>query len=64
MSVLVVGSMALDSVETPFGRVSEVLGGSAVYFATAASIYTKVNLVGIVGTDFPTEHIHFLAERG
>jgi sugar/nucleoside kinase (ribokinase family) len=58
------GSVALDSVETPFGRVSDVLGGSAVYFATAASIYTKVNLVAIVGTDFPTEHIEFLAERG
>lgn len=64
MSILVVGSVALDSVETPFGRVTEVLGGSAVYFATAASIYTKVNLVGIAGTDFPTEHIDFLARRG
>jgi len=64
VSILVVGSVALDSVETPFGRVTEVLGGSAVYFATAASIYTKVNLVGIAGTDFPTEHIDFLARRG
>jgi sugar/nucleoside kinase (ribokinase family) len=51
-------------VETPFGRVTEVLGGSAVYFAAAASLYTKVNLVGVVGTDFPPEHIRFLAERG
>jgi len=64
VSVLVVGSVALDSVETPFGRVTEVLGGSAVYFATAASIYTKVNLVGVAGTDFPSEHIDFLAGRG
>jgi len=64
VSILVVGSVALDSVETPFGRVTEVLGGSSVYFATAASIYTKVNLVGIAGTDFPTEHINFLTERG
>ncbi|TET39390.1 MAG: sugar kinase [Dehalococcoidia bacterium] len=64
MSVLVVGSVALDTVETPFGSVTEVLGGSAVYFAAATSLYTKVNLVGVVGTDFPAEHIRFLAERG
>ncbi len=64
MSVLVVGSVALDTVETPFGSVTEVLGGSAVYFVAAASLYTKVNLVGVVGTDFPAEHIRFLAERG
>jgi len=64
VSVLVVGSVALDSVETPFGNVNEVLGGSAVYFTTAASLYTKVNLVGVVGTDFSTEHIRFLTDRG
>ena len=64
MSVLVVGSVALDSVKTPLGSVTGVLGGSAVYFATAASLYTKVNLVAVAGTDFPTEHVQFLAERG
>ena len=64
MSVLVVGSVALDSVETPFGSVTAVLGGSAIYFAASASLFTKVNLVGVVGTDFPAEHIRFLAERG
>ena len=64
MSVLVVGSVALDSVETPLGSVNGVLGGSAVYFATAASLYTKVNLVAVAGTDFPTEHVQFLAGRG
>ena len=64
MSVLVVGSVALDSVETPLGSVNGVLGGSAVYFATAASLYTRVNLVAVAGTDFPTEHIQFLAKRG
>jgi len=64
VSVLVVGSVALDTVETPFGSVTAVLGGSAIYFAAAASLYTKVNLVGVVGTDFPAEHIRFLAERG
>jgi sugar/nucleoside kinase (ribokinase family) len=64
LSILVVGSVALDSVETPLGSVTGVLGGSAVYFATAASLYTKVNLVAVAGTDFPTEHIRFLTERG
>ena len=64
MSVLVVGSVALDSVETPFGRVTEVLGGSAVYFSVAASRFTNVRLVAVVGKDFPDEHIQLLRERG
>ncbi len=64
MSILVVGSVALDSVETPFGKVSNVVGGSATYFAAVASLYTKVNLVAVVGTDFPTEQIQFLIDRG
>ncbi len=64
MSILVVGSVALDSVETPLGRVSEVLGGSATYFSAAASLYTKVNVVAVVGTDFPKERIQFLIDRG
>lgn len=64
MRVLVVGSVALDTVETPFGQVKEALGGSAVYFATAASLFTGVNLVGVVGDDFPAEHIDFLKRRG
>ncbi len=64
MSVLVVGSVALDSVETPSGSVRDVLGGSAIYFAASASLYTEVNLVGVVGTDFPQEHTRFLTERG
>ena len=46
------------------GKVTEVLGGSAVYFATAASLYTKVNLVAVAGTDFPDKYIRFLADRG
>jgi len=61
---LVVGSVAFDSVETPFGKVSNILGGSATYFAAAASLYTKVNLVAVVGTDFPKEQIQFLIDRG
>ena len=64
MSILVVGSVALDSVETPFGKVNNILGGSAIYFAAAASLYTKVNLVAVVGTDFPREQIQFLIDRG
>lgn len=64
MSILVVGSVALDSVETPLGKVSEVLGGSATYFAAVASLYTKVNLVAVVGTDFLKEQIQFLIDRG
>ena len=60
MSLLVVGSVALDSVKTPFGEVDEVLGGSATYFSIAASFFTNVNLVAVVGSDFPEEHINLL----
>jgi len=60
VSILVVGSVALDSVETPFGKVRDVLGGSAVYFSTSASYFTDVNMVAVVGNDFPQEHIDFL----
>src|SRR5712664_4220033 len=52
MSLLVVGSVAFDAVETPFGKVDRMLGGAATYFAVAASFFTHVNLVGIVGEDF------------
>lgn len=63
MSILVVGSVAIDSVETPFGTGENVLGGSATYFATAASFFGDVNLVAVVGDDFPAEHIDFLRSR-
>lgn len=64
MSLLVVGSVALDSVETPFGKVKEALGGSAVYISVAASYFTApVRLVGVVGGDFSKNHIKFLEER-
>ena len=56
MAILVGGSVALDSIESPFGKVEKVLGGSAAYFAYAASFLTKVHLVGIVGEDFPQEY--------
>ncbi|GIX46577.1 MAG: adenosine kinase [Candidatus Tectimicrobiota bacterium] len=64
MSVLVVGSVAFDSVETPFGAAEEVLGGSATYFAVAASYFTPVRLVGVVGEDFPQEHEALLRRHG
>jgi len=64
MSLLVVGSVAFDSVETPFGKKDEVLGGSATYFSIAASFFTKLNLVAVVGEDFPKEHIKLLESKG
>jgi len=64
MSVLVVGSVALDSVETPFGKADDVIGGSATYFSASASHQTPVQLVGIVGADYPTEKLQPLADRG
>jgi len=62
--LLVVGSVALDTVKTPFGEVSEVLGGSATYFSTAASYFTSVDLIAVVGEDFPPRHLAFLKSRG
>ncbi len=64
MSLLVVGSVALDSVETPFGKADEVLGGSANYFSASASHQTPVQLVGVVGSDYPVEKLEPLKARG
>lgn len=64
MSILCVGSVALDSVETPFGSAERVLGGSAVYFAAAATAFHPVDLVGVVGDDYPLAELDFLARRG
>ncbi len=63
MSLLVVGTVALDSVKTPFGNVENALGGSATYFSTSASYFTEVRLVAVVGEDFPKEHILFLKSK-
>jgi sugar/nucleoside kinase (ribokinase family) len=63
LSILVVGSIALDSVETPFGKAEEALGGAAVYFSYAASFFNHVRLVGVVGSDFPREHLELLQGR-
>ncbi|MBZ0221366.1 MAG: bifunctional hydroxymethylpyrimidine kinase/phosphomethylpyrimidine kinase [Candidatus Methylomirabilis sp.] len=62
--ILVVGSVAFDSVETPFGKAEEVLGGSATYFSTSASFFAGVNLVAVVGEDFPEAHIKTLSTKG
>ncbi len=64
MSLLVVGSIALDSIKTPFGAVSDTLGGSATHFSVSASFFTSVQLVGVVGDDFPPSHVAFLKTRG
>ncbi|HOJ02796.1 MAG TPA: PfkB family carbohydrate kinase [Bacteroidota bacterium] len=65
MSVLVVGSVALDYLETPFGVMEQALGGSATFCSVAASYLTSdVRFVGIVGADFPQKHIDFLTKRG
>jgi len=53
MSLIIVGSLALDTIETPSGSVSEVPGGSTSYCAIAASYFTHPNIVGVVGNDFP-----------
>jgi sugar/nucleoside kinase (ribokinase family) len=63
MSLVVVGSVALDSVETPLGKRDDMLGGSAVYCTLAASHFTSVKLVGVVGEDFPQEAIGLLEGR-
>jgi len=64
VSTLVVGSIALDTVETPFGRVENALGGTAVFFSLAAGLFSDVQLVGVVGEDFPASGEAVLAQRG
>ncbi len=62
--ILVVGSLALDTVETPFGKADNSLGGSATFISIAASYFTApIKLVGVVGGDFPKEHINLLEEH-
>ncbi len=64
LPVLMVGSVALDTVKTPLGEVSDALGGAAIYSSVAASFFTPSMVVGVVGEDFPMAHIDFLASRG
>src|SRR5690606_482364 len=63
MSLLVVGSIALDTVETPFGRAEDALGGSATFFTAAASCFCRVQVVGVIGEDFPQAGLDFLNSR-
>ncbi|MFQ5600630.1 MAG: PfkB family carbohydrate kinase [Candidatus Krumholzibacteriia bacterium] len=62
-SILVVGSVALDDIRTPFGEVREAFGGSASYFSLAARFFAPVQVVAVVGRDFPQEHMQLLRER-
>jgi sugar/nucleoside kinase (ribokinase family) len=64
MSILAVGSIAFDSIATPSGRVENILGGSGTYFSLAASYFTQVRLVAVVGEDFTAEHEAILKNRG
>jgi sugar/nucleoside kinase (ribokinase family) len=64
MPLLVVGSVAIDNVETPTTRRDNLLGGSATHFSYAASFFTNVRLVGVVGADWPQEHTQLLVDRG
>ena len=64
MSLLVVGSVAFDAVETPFGRRERMLGGSATHFSLSASFFTDVRVVGVVGGDFGPEEFAVFRERG
>ncbi len=63
MSLVIVGSIALDSISTPSGTVSDVLGGSAIYASLAGSNFTDVAIIGVVGEDFPQQHIELLNEN-
>src|SRR5829696_5517317 len=64
MSLLVVGSIALDSIFTPFGETADALGGSAIYFSVAGSLLHPVKVVGVVGTDYPSQELERLSSRG
>jgi sugar/nucleoside kinase (ribokinase family) len=64
MSILVVGSVAFDAIKTQYGQVDKVMGGSATYFSLAASYFTEVRVVGVVGEDFTDEHENVLKRRG
>ncbi len=64
MSLLVVGTVAFDAIETPFGKTDKILGGAATYISLAASYFTKkINLVSVVGGDFPSEHIDMMKKH-
>ncbi|HEX5440651.1 MAG TPA: sugar kinase, partial [Ktedonobacterales bacterium] len=57
MAIVVVGSVALDTIETPFGKLDDAMGGAASYFSLSASLYTPVDLVAVIGDDFPARYL-------
>src|SRR6476660_7408051 len=63
VSIVVVGSLAFDSLETPYGKREQALGGSANYFSISSSFFTHVKLCAVVGEDFPKDHVDRLAKR-
>jgi len=64
MSLIVVGTVALDNVKTPSGVKRDMLGGSAAHFSMSSRLFTDVHLVAVVGKDFPTKHLRFLGNKG
>ncbi|MBI3034162.1 sugar kinase [Candidatus Woesearchaeota archaeon] len=64
VDLVIVGSVAIDSIETPFGKADNVLGGAATYSSIAASFFCKPGIVAVVGNDFPKEHLDLLKSRG
>ena len=64
MSLVVLGTVALDHVKTPSGSKKDMLGGSAAHFAMSARLFTAVHLVAVVGKDFPERHLDFLRRKG
>ena len=64
MGIIVLGTVALDTVKTPYGRRQNLLGGSAAHFALAARFFSEVHLVAIIGHDFPKKYINFLRKKG
>lgn len=64
MKLTVIGSTALDTIETPFSRKEDILGGSATYASLSASFFTPVNIISVVGSDFPRKYLNMFARRG
>ncbi|PIN99254.1 MAG: sugar kinase [Candidatus Diapherotrites archaeon CG10_big_fil_rev_8_21_14_0_10_31_34] len=64
IDVLIVGSMGLDDIETPFGKILNTLGGSAVYSSIASSFFSKTGIVGVIGKDFPQAHLDLMERKG
>ena len=65
MSLLVVGTVAFDAIETPFGKTDKIIGGAATYISLSASFFTKeINLVSVVGDDFPKDTVKMLRGKG